>query len=170
MEIGDRFQGLNEVSDLSETDDDQQTGSNLIDISESEIFFRNKSSAKRSKRGAADKPNYNSFQLSNRQAASGRQQASHQAKYRSTHSLSSDETVLESTENDSLLQEQQSNRNKIQLNPIREWVMVHLMNIGWTSSSFFPEFAFRVRLQFRMLSSDAMIDAFQSADSLLEHL
>ena len=114
MEIGDRFQGLNQASDLSDTDDDQQTSSNLIDISESEIFFRNKSTAKRSKR--AEKPNYNSFQLS-RQAESSR--FGHQANYRPI-SVSSDESVLESTENDSLLQEQQSNRNKIQLNPIRE--------------------------------------------------
>lgn len=119
MEIGDRFQGLNQASDLSETDDDQPASSNLIDISESEIFFRNKSTTTRSKR--AEKPNYNSFQLSSRQAASGRfaQQASQPAQFR-TVSVSSDESVLESTENDSLLQEQQLNRNKIQLNPIRE--------------------------------------------------
>lgn len=117
MEIGDRFQGLNEASDLSETDDDQPSGSNLIDISESEIFFRNKSTTTRHKR--AEKPNYNSFQLSSRQTASGRFGAQQQGQFR-TVSVSSDESVLESTENDSLLQEQQQNRSKIQLNPIRE--------------------------------------------------
>lgn len=135
MEIGDRFQGyLNEASDLSETDDDDQpAGSNLIDISESEIFFRNKSSTARSKR--ADKPNYNSFQLSSRQQAAsssrfGQHASHHQAKYNRTVSVSSEESVLESTENDSLLQEQQSNRNKIQLNPIREWVPFFIFFFG----------------------------------------
>lgn len=141
MEIGDRFQGLNEASDLSETDDDQPAGSNLIDISESEIFFRNKSSTTRSKK--AEKANYNSFQLSSRQqaASSSRfgQQASHQAKYNRTVSVSSDESsVLESTENDSLLQEHQSNRNKIQLNPIREWVELFFGLLFWNAHQMTP--------------------------------
>lgn len=116
MEIGDRFQNLNESSNyLIDSDDDlQQQSTNLIDISESEIIFRNTKSSK-SSRTKQDRLNYNSFQLSGKSRSN---------KYR-TISGSSDESNLEinseSNENDSLLHSQEHlNHNKIQLNPIRE--------------------------------------------------
>ena len=103
MEIDDRYQNFNESDS-----DDQSNFENLIDISESEIIHRNKS-----KKVTKEKINYNSFQLSSRLKNN---------QYR-TISISSDESNsinFESSENDSLLQTSEQNRNKIQLNPIRE--------------------------------------------------
>lgn len=113
MEIGDRIHGLNESKYLNESDDDRQSNyeNNLIDISnESEIVYRNKLNK--------NKPNYNSFHLTNTKATNRFNQTNQNFR---TISISSDDSLLESTENDSLLQTQElSNRNKIQLNPIRE--------------------------------------------------
>jgi len=113
MEIDDKFQSLNDSSTYLIDSDDDQT--NLVDLTESEIIFRNTKPTK-SSRTKPEKLNYNSFQLANRSTVN--------SKYRSI-SLSSDDsnldTNLESSEHDSLLPSQEhTNRNKIQLNPIRE--------------------------------------------------
>lgn len=113
MEIDDQFQKLNETSYLS---DEEQNIDNLIDISESEIFYRNKT--KKSNR-VQEKPNYNSFKLSSK--ATNRFVGNPYRTISASSEESIFETVLESTENDSLLHsEELLNRNKIQLNPIRE--------------------------------------------------